>query len=1706
MSSVDNRIVEMEVDNRNFEKGIKEAIQSLDSLTEALKLKDATKGISSVESSAKKFDLSNMVSGVQHVSDSFSAMGVIGFTILQRLTNAAIDAGKKIANGLTQPLIEGGKKRALNIEQAKFQIEGLGYAWEEVKEDINYGVKDTAYGLDAAAKAASQLLASNVAIGDSMKAALRGISGVAAMTSSEYDDIARIFTTVAGNGRLMGDQLQQLSARGLNVAATLGSALGKTEAEIRDMTSKGEIDFATFAKAMDDAFGEHAKKANDTFTGSLSNMKAALSRIGADFATPAYENLRNVMNSLTPVIDSIHAALQPLIGDFEVTIKELAEFAISLINAFDVSIVSDFANKAHILFGGLKTTIQAFYTYVVSFAKIIVEAFNSIFPQISDDSVQKLSDGLVEFSKQLTISEETGESIRKTFENIFALMSDLGSVLSVLAVPFTATIKMMAGNVGAFVGSINEAVGKFREFADEIVNTSGVSNNLKTIFFGVLSVVRLFSAALELAGNVISMLFDSFSKDSSSVKVFSEALSTIAGVANKVTQTIQGLISKFQSMEVIGRIAGTIRGVFNVVYTSASAVLKVLSIAADSFVSSIQFVVPMANSISKFVMSLLARLRNLVNQISAIDGVSDKLKNTFDGLFSVFRLVGSILGAVGSAFKALFDKIASNLNIVDGVNSVLDTTSSVGKTFSGMVDGLIERIESFSKALNDSISKGQGFQTFLEKVSDLFTIIKDKIKEPIGKILDMAGDMSNAAGIIGGIFSVLGDGLSTAFDFIITNVSNFIRNLDFSDIIGVVNTGLLGGVAVLIKKFVDFIKNLKPGDMLGIVDTIKGTLESIGGAFDQFTSSIKTGEIVAVAIAIGILAAAINVLGKLDPGQVIQGVAAITMLMAGLESAVGMLPTEKVGSAAVSMGLMAAAMLILSHAVENLGKLDLATLAKGLAGVAVGLAEMSVFISKTDFSKSISPATAISMMLLAEALNIMANAVEKFGSLDLETLAKGLISVGVALGEFAAFAKLAGGTKNMVSIGAGMLILSTALIILSKAIESFGGMNLETLGKGFLSMAAGLGIIAGALTIMPANTTGISVGLVLIATSMLILSNALENLGGMSWEELAKGVGALAASLGIIAAALIFMQGTLAGSAALVVAAGALSLIAPVLIMLGSMSLEQLGMGLLAIAGAFAVLGVAGLVLGPLAPTLIMLGAAVALFGAGCLAVGVGVAALSAGLVALATAVASSGGAIISIFQQLVMLIPFIMEQIGLGLVALLGVITSHMESIIMMVSTVIQAILTAVNENLPLVIQTVVTLITSLVQAVVEMAPTLIEAGMSLIISFLTGIRDNIGQIATLGMEIMINFINAITEQLPQLIEAGFNMIISFINGLTEAINTEGPRLRDAIGELVLSVINFAIETILGLVGGAIEAGSALFGGVIEGIAMLGGFLLETATGLIDAALQGIFGFVSGFFTVGGELINGIIDGFFSLADTVLSTAVNIIENAKQELINFTGRFKQVGEDLIQGLIDGVMKIGGGIVDAVCGFATDAINGAKALLGIASPSKVFKEIGEYTVEGFVIGIEKMSGEAEKAAEGLGQTAVDGARDGLDSMKGLFDSEFDYQPKISPVVDASNVRSGIYGLNRFVTGSEYAKLQGFSAAMNLANSVDVNRKVDFDQTKILAELQALRQEVASLEMPDIQADVYMDSKKVGSTLAPEMNRQLGILAKRGGLS
>lgn len=323
--SIDERVVEMRFDNQQFERGVKESLGTLDKLKAALKLEDSAKSFEKLDKAANSVSLEGISAGVEALQRRFSTLGIVGMRVLENITDTLMNMANRTMSYVTDAVISGGLKRAQNIENAHFQLQALLKDEEKVQavmDDAMASVDGTAYAYDEAAKAASQFAASGLQAGEEMERALKAVTGVAAMTNSDYESIARIFTTVAGNGRLMGDQLLQLGARGMNAAATIADYFREvqgqaniTEGVVREMVSDAEISFEIFAEAMSWAFGESAFRANETFTGAMANMRSALARIGAGFFSPLIEQNSDLILLINTVRERINDIKKSLVFD-----------------------------------------------------------------------------------------------------------------------------------------------------------------------------------------------------------------------------------------------------------------------------------------------------------------------------------------------------------------------------------------------------------------------------------------------------------------------------------------------------------------------------------------------------------------------------------------------------------------------------------------------------------------------------------------------------------------------------------------------------------------------------------------------------------------------------------------------------------------------------------------------------------------------------------------------------------------------------------------------------------------------------------------------------------------------------------------------------------------------------------------------------------------------------------------------------------------------------------------------------------------------------------------------------------------------------------------------------------------------------------------------------------------------------------------------
>ena len=470
-TTIDTNVVQLKFDNKQFEENCKQSMSTLEKLKQ--KINESSSG--NALKDLNKVDLSNIKDSIDGINKHFSLLGIAALKVKSSIVDGFLGMAKTLATTVPRIIKEGGWQRAMNIEEAKFQLEGLHVAWSQISDDISYAVDGTAYGLDAAAKAASQLVASGVQVG-----ALRAISGVAAMTNAEYEAIAPIFTTVAGQGKLMTMQLRQLENRGLNAAAVLAESMGTTEAAVREMVTDGEIDFNTFAKAMDDAFGEHAKDANRTFVGVTANIRAALKKIGADFATPIIEQDGPVIKALQVLrerINDVRKSLGPLNDAWTAFVYNYGRVAEKLLKSIDMSFMENVTK-------GLVNTFNA----LLSIIRPIGYAIRDIFGANANSSLKTFAETFESFTAKLILSREEMEDLRATVRGVLSIFTIFTTVIKQI-LGAILQVKPETVDIGAIILKITGSIGDMITFISLVIKqlnivgpaVSGISTAIKML-------------------------------------------------------------------------------------------------------------------------------------------------------------------------------------------------------------------------------------------------------------------------------------------------------------------------------------------------------------------------------------------------------------------------------------------------------------------------------------------------------------------------------------------------------------------------------------------------------------------------------------------------------------------------------------------------------------------------------------------------------------------------------------------------------------------------------------------------------------------------------------------------------------------------------------------------------------------------------------------------------------------------------------------------------------------------------------------------------------------------------------------------------------------------------------------------------------------------------------------------------------------------
>jgi tape measure domain-containing protein len=872
-----------------------------------------------------------------------------------------------------------------------------------------------------------------------------------------------------------------------------------------------------------------------------------------------------------------------------------------------------------------------------------------------------------------------------------------------------------------------------------------------------------------------------------------------------------------------------------------------------------------------------------------------KLRRTFAGVFAIFGIGWEVVKEGVKTFAKLFGLAT------EGSGDFLDLTARIGdwlvallkairsgddlsKFFGHLGDvlaipiKLIRALAHFIGVLFDAFDGGPAGDAIAARFEPLGALGK-LIAAVWSKVISIMDDVWSA-------FSPVADKLSEFFSSIGVTIQDSLLHIDFSTFLDAINTGLFAALVLSLKSF---LKNFNIGQQVGggILGTIKQAFGGLNDTLVAMQTNLKANTLIKIAAAVALLTASVVALSLIDSAALTKALTAITAMFIQLGVALAIFTKISGGAGflkmpfvAASLILLSTAILILAAAVKTLSDLDWEELAKGLVGVGGLLTALALFSKFAQTSKS-GLIAAPGLIALAIAVKILASAVKDFADLSWEGIAKGLAALTGVLGAVAIFTQTTGNAAQVIASAAALAVISVAVKILANALKDFSDMSWGEMAKGLVGMAGALVVIAGALAIMPPSTLLSAVSLVLVAGALKVLSSVLQDMGGMSWMEIAKGLVTLAGSLAVIAAGLYLMTGALAGAAALVIVAGSLALMGPVLEAFGKMSLAEIGKSLLMLAGVFVVLGLAGIVLTPVVPTLLALGIAVALLGAGMLAAGAGLLLFAAGLTAVSIAGAAGAAALVGIVSALLGMIPMIAKGLGLVIVGLAQGIASAGPAIVMALTTVILSLIQAIITLAPKLGEGILVLVQTILRVLVGAIPAIAQAGFQILIGFLTAISSNIGRVVTVATSIIVNFLNALSKNLPRIIQAGINLIISFVEGLARGIRQNSDRMGRAGADLAMAIVDGMIGGLTAGVGRVVEAAGGLAKSAIDAAKNILGISSPSkefhAIGKFSAmgAAQGLEKYASvvgdAAETVGHEAINSLrksISGLSSVVD----------------------------------------------------------------------------------------------------------------------------------------------------------------------------------------------------------------------------------------------
>lgn len=816
------------------------------------------------------YDGSNMDGGLDKSASKLSGLKdtakSVGSQVAGFFATSFGSVGKSIATaigtvtaGVTTLAATGGMSRALNIEKAQAMFKGMKLEWGDFYQTIQDSVDGTAFGFDTAATAAAQLAASGVAAGSDMEKALNGCVGTTATFSQDLGDLSSIWAKVAANGKLSGEQVAQFTDRGINAISVLSTYLGKSSDEVSAMVTAGKIDFQTFSDAMYASFGDSAKAANESFTGSMANMKAALSKIGQDWMTPLKDSAIPVFNSIRGVLNSCRAALKPLSTAF-----------------------GEFLGVTYDAQGNLTRTggaVEKLCTFLDGLAEKIKDVDLSQLGtggQVAAAALAALA--AVSLGGLIGQIPVLGALANSLTGGIIPAIKGVATGFAALSAPAAVAIAAIAAFAAIFAYSMatneafrNQIIGIASSIASSLApafqSLTGLAEPLQGLFAAAVIVVNSF--ALALGGLVAAVAPVIATIVSGLVPIISTIIDAVGQIALAITTTLCPIIQQVTDLITANMpvIQEVITGVLTVIQTIISTVLPVMVEIFSSTMAAIQAVI---DAVWPYISAIVTAAMNAIQAIVTIvlGIINQDWGSVWNGIqalaSSVWIIIENIVnGGVVFIQAVITNGLALIQSVWDSIWSAIgDWVANLWNTIKSVVQGGINNVKAF---ISSGLSTVQGlwnsaWSTVQSILNNAWSGITNGVSSGINSVVSF---VSSIPGRIVGALGNLGSLLYSAGSSIVSGLLNGIK----STIGGVYDfvSGIAGTIAslkgpkrkdlrLLIPNGGWIMQSLETGlkkRFEGVKDTVSGFADELSMSFGGPDVTYETGAAAAVGAVAG---------------------------------------------------------------------------------------------------------------------------------------------------------------------------------------------------------------------------------------------------------------------------------------------------------------------------------------------------------------------------------------------------------------------------------------------------------------------------------------------------------------------------------------------------------------------------------------------------------------------------------------------------------------------------------------------------------------------------------------------------------------------------------------------------------------------------------------------------------------------------------------